>query len=421
MPRIWIPAGLFALLAVLGGRAADSGSLESVDAAAAAADLSAQFDLARERGIGVVDARELLDGDGLPRAGRKDGLWRLNLLPGEASPPVPPQITFRKRPEVIVVFVHGYNTPPARALRYGNNVWDSLLAANDRLRAGSPKIPPDDKFAFFTFLWRGDLGQIWFSATQKAAEASSPSLADLMTTLSQEAPSARTVIIAHSLGAQVALEALKSLCETRGEQMLLDSLVLVQPAVIVTSVYKWTVDDILSQSDHVQDNSGRYADIIRCAGHFLYTYSEKDDTLLRWFKTDEKWMGTARPPGTLPSMPWSSDPDSRFTALGSPFVAEDKLEGIPRIRETDPLRSRDPREAPRMELAPPELGDMEVLFVFSDWRIDHPNAEGVDISKDADKHSEIRNWHSPIFDEAGGSLFGEIWTRVTEGLGAPRP
>ena len=79
---------------------------------------------------------------------------------------------------------------------------------------------------------RGDLGESKFSSRKMQLTLSSPiSLADFIDHLSKEAKTAQIVIIAHSLGAQVTLEALKELCESKDNDVHVNNLIIVQGAV----------------------------------------------------------------------------------------------------------------------------------------------------------------------------------------------
>lgn len=287
---------------------AECGSFDSANGNATEDYLITEFELARNLNIGVIDAREVVDDNGKQRKDIKEGSWRLNVLPGKPQSSEKPQFGFQDHPQVIVIYVHGYKTPPLQALKHGNSLWELLMISNDRLRATIKTISPNEALAFFTFLWRGDLGTTRFSAAQKAADVSSKSLADVIVQLSRETTKAKTVIIAHSLGAHVVLEALKKLYESSNTGVLVDSLVLVQGAVCATSLYKWTVTDIIIERKYVEYNCGRYANSIQCAGHLLYTISEKDKTLLKWFKFDEKLMPSHYERSTLPDLPGYGDP-----------------------------------------------------------------------------------------------------------------
>lgn len=416
--RIWVSIFLIQLILFLVEHSAECGPLDSASGNATGEDLLAEFKLARKRNIGVVDARAVVDLNGEQRKDQKEGSWRLNVLPGEPQSPGKRLFALQAHPQVNVIFVHGYNTQPSRDLRYANSLWELLMTSNDRLRSTIKAVPPNESLAFFVFLWRGDLGARRFSLAQKAADISSKSLADFIVKLSAEFPSAKTVVIAHSLGAHVALEALKELCESKKNTVIVDSVVLVEGAVLAISLYKWTVTDILSQRGYVEHNSGRYANDIRCAGHLLYTISEKDTTLLSWFQRDETWIPTPRTPGTLPVMPWSSDPTVGISAIGSPFNTGDKLESIEETRIPDEFgeRGKSPEKVGRLSM--PKLA---ALFKFTDWRIDHPNVEALNISEGEEKRPAIVDWHSPIFDEAGLNILENIWKRVLNGFRRSKP
>lgn len=396
-------------------QSAECGSFDSSNGNVTDDYLIAEFELARNLNIGVIDARSIVDRKGDQR---KEGSWRLNVLPGKPQSSEKTQFGFQDHPQVIVIFVHGFNTPPLQALKHGNSLWVLLMKSNDRLRATNKTVLPNDALVFFTFLWRGDFSATRFSTAQKAADVSSISLADVIVQLSRETTKAKIVIIAHSLGAHVALEALKKVCEFNNNGVLVDSLVLVQGAVLATSLYKWTVTDIISEIKYVEYNCGRYANSIQCAGHLLYTISEKDKTLLKWFKFDEKLMPSHYECSTLPDLPGYGDPQVRITAIGSPFDGWNKLEPVPEPQFPKVNDYGNRREPSYLKL--PQIPKFAAMLYFTDWRIDHPNVQCLNISEDKENHADIDDWHSTIFDEAGLYILENIWRRVIDGIGLSR-
>jgi hypothetical protein len=269
------------------------------------------------------------------------------------------------------------------------------------------------------------MGQALFSRAQNSADISSESLLDLTSALSSSHPAAKIVVIAHSLGARVTLEALRSACVLGQARILWDSLVLLQGAVPAISLHKWEVADLHNES-YVESNSGKYADGVKCVGQLIFTCSEKDSTLSEWFQFDATWLGESRPPGGVPTLPlgWSSDPSAEYLAIGSCFDTADKTEMVPKepeshvtIRELTRIEPR--RPSIFSEPGPP---DLEAFFIFSNWRIDHPHVHRIHISEKAD--GQMLDWHSPLWSPRGHSIVSDIWTLVMQEIkssGEPQP
>ncbi len=105
------------------------------------------------------------------------------------------------------------------------------------------KIEPKE-MAFFTFCWRGDFKETSFSLAEATAGLSAPSLTSFLLDLQTRLSSIHSrredysiILISHSLGARVVLEALRNLGETHSEP-LADCLLMLQPAVAVNEIAK---------------------------------------------------------------------------------------------------------------------------------------------------------------------------------------
>jgi hypothetical protein len=182
MYRVWI-IFFSTLLTFLVSYSAQCGSFDSSSDNESEDNLTYQFILARKNNIGIIDSRPVLDNNGGWQRNQKKGYWQLNILPGNSPLPTKEQTLVEDKPGVIIIFVHGYNIPPAKALRYGNSLWELLKVANHELQKTIKDAPMSEALRFFDFLWRGDLGEIKFSESQNAAANSSVSLADFIVQL----------------------------------------------------------------------------------------------------------------------------------------------------------------------------------------------------------------------------------------------
>ena len=146
--------------------------------------------------------------------------------------------------------------------------WSSSIGACGKYRAvGSRRGRSPSTCSCGEAIW----GREDFGAAQRAADVSATSLTHFIAHISQGLEGGRIVLMAHSLGVRVALEALR--------RVPVDSAVFVQGAVPVTSIYRSTAANVLSESTPVESCWGRYADVIRNAGHLLYTFTRDDDVL----------------------------------------------------------------------------------------------------------------------------------------------
>lgn len=143
------------------------------------------------------------------------------------------------------MFVHGYLTSYADGIEDGNRLWSFLRAAADKAREHSLPSDPFQSASFFTFCWRGDFGAPNFWISERAARESAPSFAAFLQELHSQAvrrnKPLKLVVITHSLGAKVALEAFKLLLPKENSEWV-SCTFLVQPAIpfgsVVREVYK---------------------------------------------------------------------------------------------------------------------------------------------------------------------------------------
>jgi pimeloyl-ACP methyl ester carboxylesterase len=194
---------------------------------------------ASNQGNWVVNARSILDNNGNFKQGSEAGSWE-SIVPvfGEKKCP---QLSSANK--TIIVFVHGYNTTFAEGIENGNSLMSKIRSANSR---APRKVPPIDaaNFCFCTFCWRGDFGAEAFGNSESAAERTAQSLTSVVKSLVDQLESLHhtrdqysMILVTHSLGARVALEALWQMNGDKPEP-LVDCLLLVQPAVPIELIAK---------------------------------------------------------------------------------------------------------------------------------------------------------------------------------------
>ncbi len=191
-------------------------------------ELAAQFDAARRSGVVVVDWRRAVNDSG----GRNtvDPLWAANAVPGGPAPVAPHDLRLVDDPRIVFIFVHGYNVTAIEALTESMTLSQEIRESNKRLQLLEPRLPNTGALAFVAFLWRGDFGEIHFPTAQHAAENTAACLLISWKTVVRVAPHAKIVVLTHSLGAEVVLEAFRAMREA-SDRPVVDNLILVQGAV----------------------------------------------------------------------------------------------------------------------------------------------------------------------------------------------
>jgi pimeloyl-ACP methyl ester carboxylesterase len=380
-------------------------------------DLVAEFDAARRNGVVVVDGRRAVNESGGQSS--VEPLWVANAMPGGDAPRAPHELGLTGSPRVAVIFVHGYEVTPAEALEESKALSQDIREANEHLRQQLPVLPETNALALLAFLWKGDFGEGLFSRAQHAAENTGHVFADFLGAVARQAPGARIVVLTHSLGAEVVLEALRGMQEAH-ERAAVDNLILVQGAVPAHSVYQWTVkyQQIPSgpseqmKPEQVDQCTGRYAGAIRMARQFVYTFSANDQVLANeWdlgpFRVNEFLLPQTQP-CELPVLIGSGGMVLRVQALGSPFDTGDRTEMLPPPKIFEPPAEGAKKLAPSpIQVLPPAM-----VFHYNNFKIDHPNVERLDIASaedDAPYTPFHHGGHSVLFQAAGRQVVEELW------------
>ena len=105
---------------------------------------------------------------------------------------------------ISVVFAHGYNTSFAEAIGRGNELCGRLESIIGKTNF--------NKIKFYTFCWRGDLGLTAFGAADESASNTAPVFAIFLSQVAGAGSSPeprKLILVTHSLGARVSLEALR--------------------------------------------------------------------------------------------------------------------------------------------------------------------------------------------------------------------
>jgi pimeloyl-ACP methyl ester carboxylesterase len=374
------------------------------------------FDDAQKEGIVVVDGRRAVDNSA--NQSRRQPRWVANAVPGYPGSSLSQHLGLKADLLIVVIFVHGYNVTASEGLVAGNAVLKHLRKSNEKLRQLWPTLPESRSIAFVNFLWRGDFGLLRFSEAQTSAENTALAFSEVLTEVTREAPSARIVILTHSLGSEVALEALR--LRKLAAQSGVDALFLVQPAVPAYSIYRWTVKFQQMPEpgqqlprEQVDQCNGRYVSAAQLATQLVYTFSAKDKVLvgnfnLAPFRVDEFLdplpLNCELPPDPFIGVSMATIP------LGGPFSATDRRQVLP-----PPLPIRNgPKQSNPPPVQPFVPGSM--VFDFKDFAVDHPHPRELDIGKYRDLHGGMVSGHSVLFEDAGEPIVEDLWRLYASSL-----
>jgi pimeloyl-ACP methyl ester carboxylesterase len=381
-------------------------------------DLTARFDAARQNGVVVVDGRRAIN-----ESGGQSGvepLWVANARPGGDVPRAPHELGMTGTAKVAVIFVHGYNVTAAEALEESEVLSQDIRESNEHLRQQLSVLPETNAVTLLAFLWKGDFGEGLFYRAQHAAENTGHVFADFLGAVARQAPGARIVVLTHSLGAEVVLEALRGMKEA-DDRPAVDNLILVQGAVPAHSVYQWTVEyqqmpsgpNKQMRPEQVDQCTGRYAGAIRMARQLIYTFSVNDQVLANeWdlgpFRVNEFLLPQTQP-CELPVLIGSGGMVLRVQALGSPFDTGDRSEMLPPPKIFAPPVDGTKKLA--SDLIRP-LPPAAMLFRYKNFKIDHPKVERLDIASMDDNapYTPFHHaGHSVLFQAAGRQIVEDLW------------
>jgi pimeloyl-ACP methyl ester carboxylesterase len=326
-------------------------------------------------------------------------------------------------PRVIVVFVHGYNTDPDTAVAYARNLMNLIGDANQALETGGVASFPNSSVAGVAFLWRGDLSEARFIAARSAAETTVPAFEDFIRSLRSDYPSARIVIVAHSLGGYLTLEAMTRFDESAHTGVFADSLTLLQAAAPAYSLHEWNmsyyVGTDLDKAVQQTRCIGRYVEHHRAVRQLIYTTSERDEALTdagRMFMPAGGWFGFAqimKPLNVTCGAPDQSGVDR--VSIGHPFDPTAMWSFPPPTPPAapEPIPSTSPATSVPRPYAPP-VRLPSISTKYDGWTID-PSFIRIPLPAGADAHSAILQ----DADDVARKTVKDIWTRVRIGFAEP--
>ena len=268
----------------------------------AVAEETYRFELAQQDAIKagnhVVYSRHMVNNSGRPAWTATFSHWKS--LPSGAVTNAPVQ----------VVFVHGYNTTFAESMVRGNYLCRLI-------RQWTAQKNPEVALDFHTFSWRADFGPDRFHTAELAATVQSASLAFFLKSLVHPgAPAPKIILITHSLGARVVLDALaKHGAEPDFPEI--SSLLMVQPAIARTAIARGTYETRLGDTVNTKRYSGEFFAALGRVRTVFATASSADGELSQY--------DYAAPP-ELNDAPHA--PKLSF-ALGQPYYSNTEAEQFP--------------------------------------------------------------------------------------------
>ncbi len=213
----------------------------------------------------------------------------------------------------LVVFVHGFKTTFDEAHCVGENIRVDL-AQLPRYRMAGPDV--------VVFLWPSDLGLLDFSAAQRSAKTAGDYLGRALAALTGR----HLYLVAHSLGAKVAMESVSAVPEIEG-------ILLVEGAIRATSIRTWTervsvrfpfgeaVSPRTSKPVVVEEEprTGTYVNAAAKARHLVVTIGERDAVLSDAYSLDAFVRTDADGPNVPPWIGEAPEGLPQNIAIGSPF------------------------------------------------------------------------------------------------------
>jgi pimeloyl-ACP methyl ester carboxylesterase len=286
----------------------------------------------------------------------------------------------------VVVYVHGFRTTFEDARCIGDNM-RAELAQLPRYRIAGPDV--------VVFGWPGELGVFDFSGAQHNAELAGVYLGRLLAAVSDR----RVYLVAHSLGAKVAMESASWVREIEG-------ILLVQGAIRATSIRTWiekirtsfpvpaatlprTSPDFPKTIKYdAQRKTGRYVNAAAKAKHFVVTVGT-DAVLSRAYALDATLAKADADAPLVP--PWVGEaPESlpQNLAIGSPFPSNPVYRHWDQPFPNHPLAGA--KRSERLALAP---GD---TLQSTDWcywfTVPHPSFHELKFTGEPwfyDEHSAL--------------------------------
>lgn len=302
--------------------------------------------------------------------------------------------------DVQFVLIHGFRTPVEAGRRLATQLGASIHST----------MAPDRHDRLYAVLWNsGGHASMDFAGAADRADIVSEPVAKLISKIDQATGKAPIVVIAHSLGARVALGALGQL----PTGIHIDVLMLVQPAIPAASIYDWRGSDTYNRlypgriAWDTPTTPCQFATAIDRAARVIVTTSVRDTDLSIWFRLGRELIAEG-------CWPLRSAP-----ALGLPYSAEDHSDvypGYPRFWEDrNRLTNRkilglEPADPPGSQRS---LRDTPALAAIVDYtfEISHPSVEFVSLEELLD--APPADWHSPFEGSHGEALIQAARNRIS--------
>ena len=384
------------------------------DKGACAATVSQQFSGESLNSKALADTYQLILGQSEPEKDELAGWAAKNLEKLKPGPSA----------NDLVLFVHGFRTSLKAARCHG-----------DILAEGLSRLPrykdTGNEPNLLILAWPSDLPAGEFSRAQKIATKASEPLSALLSLALDSDRFDSIIVVAHSLGAQVAMDALTYLKSSGVEEDAISAVVLVQGAILGVSVRSWDGEmEIRHPSAEIHclyrddfdcrppitfeyaSGQGSYFFSSQLAEKLVVTISELDTTLRRFFSFDElhRPSDIMRPETTI--IPGQLLPrlDVQTLAIGNPFPFKRAYNFfqpvlVPSIPDDndfdDPLQPR---------LSPPDpIEVLEQTTITYTFMMEHPGYHEIQL----ERLPIPEDWHSPLYSKATReALLNQVWNLV---------
>ena len=305
------------------------------------------------------------------------------------------------------ILIHGFRTPESAGRRLAEHVAVQIHST----------MPMDGRDELWALLWNsGAEDSVNFTGAARRADQLASPVALLLEKIIVASNGEPVVVIAHSLGARVALSALNEL-SLPGQ---VDLLALIQAAVPAASIYDWEGTDVYNNlfDENHPDPRRRipwdtpmtpceFAPALDRAAHVLITQSGKDRTLGTYFEIGRQLTAEdCWPIENDPALgrPFQLPPPRRVVFPGTPLPWGDLTRPSVRL-----FLGLDPFDIPEIDRAVPELREPDAIIDYN-FVLSHASTEFIDLEDVVEVSPN--DWHSPLYGPSGRSILAVIRERL---------
>lgn len=307
----------------------------------------------------------------------------------------------------LVVYVHGFRSDLASATCTGDVLRAELAALPAYVHGTGPDI--------FVFAWPGEFSPWQFTAAQSNATHAGPYLGDVLKGLAGR----RIILVAHSLGSNVAMVAMTRLPATDGVPPVAGML-LIQGAIPAVSIRTWHSTYTLthpsaelydlragkqSNPPYVEtaEGAGQFVAAAAKAAHLVVTTAGADIPLGNAFSINETFAPSDRNrPMIMPERGDSAGNGIDAQAIGTPFPSGRVTRFYDEVLP-DPLNNSkfDPQVGPQIpDMRPTDPSRVLNHNVWEfEFRVPHRSYHEIRLDR-GQWYRVLYDWHSVMIDQA---------------------